>query len=85
MLLIRQDDFYPLSRKEVAGKAVRNPSANSGDIRDLGSIPGLGRFPGGGMATHPWFLPGEAHGQRSLVGYGPQGCEESDTTEHSRD
>ena len=28
------------------------------------------------------FLPGEPHGQRSLVGYGPQGCKESNTTEH---
>ena len=25
------------------------------------------------------FLPGEFHGQRSLLGYSPQGCEESDT------
>ena len=27
------------------------------------------------------FLPGKSHGQRSLVGYSPQGCKESDTTE----
>ena len=27
---------------------VRNPLANSGDIRDMSSIPGLGRSPGGG-------------------------------------
>ena len=27
---------------------VKNPPANSGDIRDSGSISGLGRFPGGG-------------------------------------
>ena len=27
---------------------VKNPSANAGDIRDMGSIPGLGRSPGGG-------------------------------------
>ena len=32
----------------------------------------------------PVFLPGESHGQRSLVGYIPQGREESDTTEHPR-
>ena len=29
----------------------------------------------------PVFLPGESHGQRSLVGYNPWGYEESDTTE----
>ena len=27
------------------------------------------------------FLPGESHGQRSLVGYSPRGHKESDTTE----
>ena len=27
------------------------------------------------------FLPRESHGQRSLVGYGPRGCTESDVTE----
>ena len=30
---------------------------------------------------NPVFLPGEFHGQRSLVGYSPWGCKESDTTE----
>ena len=29
----------------------------------------------------PVFLPGESHGGRSLVGYSPWGCKESDTTE----
>ena len=29
----------------------------------------------------PVFLPGESHGQKSLVGYSPQGRTESDTTE----
>ena len=29
----------------------------------------------------PVFLPGESHGQRSLVGYSPWGCKELDTTE----
>ena len=29
----------------------------------------------------PVFLPGETHGQRSLVGYSPWGHKESDTTE----
>ena len=28
----------------------------------------------------PVFLPGEFHGQRSLAGYSPWGCKESDTT-----
>jgi len=29
----------------------------------------------------PVFLPGKFHGQRSLVGYSPWGCKESDKTE----
>ena len=29
----------------------------------------------------PVFLPGESYGQRSLAGYSPCGCRESDTTE----
>ena len=29
----------------------------------------------------PVFLPGESHGQRSLMGCSPQGHKESDTTE----
>ena len=33
------------------------------------------------MATTPVFLPGEAHGQRSLAGCSPRGFKESDTTE----
>ena len=27
---------------------VKNPPANAGDVRNVGLIPGLGRFPGGG-------------------------------------
>ena len=40
---------------------VKNLPGNAGDIRDKGSIPGLGRFPGGGIATHSsipaWRIP----------------------------
>ena len=28
--------------------AVKNSTANAGDIKDAGSVPGLGRSPGGG-------------------------------------
>ena len=31
----------------------------------------------------PVFLPGESHGQRSLVCYSPWGLKESDMTEHT--
>ena len=48
----------------------------------MGSIPGLGRSPGGGNGNpYPVFLPGEFHGQWSLVGYSTGGLTELDTTE----
>ena len=34
---------------------VKNPSANAGDIRDVGSIPGLGRSSGGGNGNPPQY------------------------------
>ena len=50
---------------------VKNLPASAGDIRNVGSIPGSGRSLGGGHATHSSTLPGESHGQRSLVDYSP--------------
>ena len=45
-------------------------------------VQSLGRedSPGEGNGN-PIFLPGKSHGRRSLVGYSPRGCKESDTTE----
>ena len=52
---------------------VKNPPASVGDIRDAGSIPGLGRSPGGGHSNPLQYscLERESHGQRSLAGYSP--------------
>ena len=49
-------------------KKKKNLPAKVVDIRDTDSIPGWGRSPGEANGT-PVFLPGESHGQRSLVGY----------------
>ena len=57
---------------------VKNLLASAGDIRDVDSIPGSGRSPGEECGNP---LSGKSHGQRSLVGYSPQGCKESDMTE----
>ena len=51
------------------------------NARDPGSIPGLGRSPGEGNGNPLQYLPGEFHGQRSLVGYSLWGCKASDMTE----
>ena len=60
---------------------IKNPPANAGDTRDLGSTPGSGRSLEEGMATHSSILAGESDGQRSLASYSAQGRKESDTTE----
>ena len=54
---------------------VKNPPANAGDVRVLGSILGSGRSPGG-RAWQPTlvFLCGESHEQRSLAGYSSWSC-----------
>ena len=63
---------------------VINPSANAGDTRDMDSIPGTGRSPGGGNGNPlQYFLPGKLHRQRILVGYSPWGHKGSDMTEHT--
>ena len=53
------------------------------NARGLGSIPGLGRSPAEKRKWQltPVFLFAESHGQRSLAGYSPWGCKESDTIE----
>ena len=49
---------------------VKNLPAEAADLRDVGSIPGVGRFPGGGYGNplQDSCLPEESHGQRILVG-----------------
>ena len=51
-------------------------------VGDPGSIPGLGRSPGGGHGNpFRYSCLENPHGQRSLAGYSPQGRKELDTTE----
>ena len=61
------DMYFSVSQVALV---VKNPPANAGDIRDAGSIPGLGRFPGEGHGKPtPVISSGELHGQGSLVSY----------------
>ena len=43
------------------GSMGKEPACNAGDTTDTGSIPGLGRSPGGGHTTHSsilaWRIP----------------------------
>ena len=55
---------------------IKNLPANAADVRDAGSTPWRREW------LHlPVFLPGEFHGQRSLLGYSPWDHKESNTTE----
>ena len=52
------------------------------NVGDLGSIPGLGRSPGGGHDNSLQYSCLEnLRGPRSPVDYGPWGCKESNTAE----
>ena len=65
-------------RASLVAQIVKNLPANTGDMRDMGSIPGLGRSPGGG---HGNPLQNSClknpHGEKSLAGYSPWGHKES--------
>ena len=61
---------------------VKSLPANAGDIRDtqVQSLDWKDPLNRKWQPT-PVLLPGESHGQRSLVGYSPDGQKELDTTE----
>ena len=75
---------FPLSMGFPGGSVIKNPPANAGDAGRYGFGSWVGKFPW----RKEWlptsiFLPGESHGQRSLAGYNPWDCKESDTNEHT--
>ena len=76
---------YHLSWGFPGGSVVKNPPANAGDaVRRRGLNLWVGKIPWRteGQPTSV-FLPGESHGQRSLVGYSPWGSKELHTHAHT--
>ena len=65
-------------QRGLPGGSVKDSPASAG-AGIAGSVPGLGDPLGEEPA--PVFLPGESHGQRSLLGHSPQGLQELDATE----
>ena len=61
--------FFMIGASLVA-QMIKNPPANAGDP---GLIPGSGRPRIRAWQPTPVSLPGESHGQRSPLGYSPQG------------
>ena len=63
-------------------RPVKNGKESTCNAGDLGLISGLGRSPGGGHGNPLQCSCLEnPHGQRSLAGYSPWSCKESDMTE----
>ena len=62
---------------------VKNPPANTGDIRDKGLIPGSGRYPGGGHGNPLQYSSLENPMDRGAwwATYSPYGHKELDTTQ----
>jgi len=71
--------FPPVLLGFPGGSDGKASACNAGDPS---SIPGSGRPPWRRKwQSTPALLPGKSHGRRSLIGYSPWGCKESDTTE----
>ena len=64
---------------------IKNPPAKAGDIKRHRSDPWFGKILWRrARQPTPVFLPGESHGQRSLVGYSPKGRKELNITKVTR-
>ena len=64
------------------GTSGKEPTCQCRRQRDVGLIPGSGRFPWRtAQQPTPVFLPGKSHGQMSLMGYSPWGHTVLDITE----
>ena len=60
----------------------KESTCSAADSGDTGPVPGAGRPPWRRKRQPtPAFLPGKAHGRRSLAGYSPWGRKESDMSE----
>ena len=74
-------NFYALVPRWHSGK---EPTCQCRKLKRGGFTPWARKIPGSRKwQLTPVFLPGESHGQRSLVGYSPGDRKELDTSEHT--
>ena len=62
---------------------VKNLPADTGDMRHRFDLYVRKISSRRAWQPTPVFLPGELHGERSLAGYSPWGCKDSDMTERA--
>ena len=67
--------YCPILMLFPGGSEGKESTCNVGDLDLIGNIAGRREW-----QPTPVFLSRESHGQRSLAGYSPLGCKESDTT-----
>ena len=94
LLITKPLDFYAIEKhcvKRIVREHLGFPGGASGRshlplqemsetwVRPLGQEDLMGE----GTATHSSILAWRIYGQRSLAGYSPWGCKDSDTTEHT--
>ena len=72
----------PSTKGLPGGSVVKDPPANARDAADLGSIPGLGRYPGGENGNLLQYSCLENSMDRGAW-RAPWGCKESDPAEYA--
>ena len=93
LLYITNEEIYPRKERDLPSHTtvgasqvvlvVKNPHANTGDARDMGSIPGSGRSPGGRNGNPLQYSCLENSMDRDIHArlYSPWDHKQSDTAE----
>ena len=82
MMFLKQNCLGSNSDLSTGGTGGKEPTCQCGRHKRGGFDPWVGKLPWRSkQQSTPVFLPGESYGQKSLLGYRPQGSKESNTTE----
>ena len=73
--------IYIAEKGFPGGTVVKNLPDNAGDEREVSSVPGWGKSPGGGNGNHSSILAWKIPWTEEPGGYHPWSHKESDTTD----